>query len=205
MSAILGTAVTHFAQRGYEGARVDAIAEDAGVNKALLYYHFRDKASLYERVLLDVIRQTASAVTSNIRPLDTPEEKLRTYIHTFAQNVNSNPSFAPLMLREVASGGATLTPEVLHQIGRLLKVLRDLLKDGELAGMLKPVSPVAVHMQIIGSVLYFIAGEPIREKMLEIGFEASETLSGVSTDGAAEYITEIVLNGLRTNPQSQHD
>jgi len=40
-----------FAQEGLAGARVDAIAEAAGVNKALLYYYFRDKESLYGAVL----------------------------------------------------------------------------------------------------------------------------------------------------------
>lgn len=198
ISAILGTAITHFAQRGYEGARVDAIAEDAGVNKALLYYHFHDKATLYECVLLDVIRRTADAVTSNISPLVSPEEKLCAYIRTFAQSVNSNPSFAPLMLREVASGGATLTREVLQQISRLLKVLRDLLKEGEQAGVLKPFCPVAVHMQIIGSILYFIAGEPIRDKMTQFGLDPTETLTGVTAERAAEYTAGILLNGLRT-------
>ena len=42
-NAILQAALAEFAQEGLAGARVDAIAEAAGVNKALLYYYFRDK------------------------------------------------------------------------------------------------------------------------------------------------------------------
>src|ERR1700761_5741079 len=50
-NAILRAALAEFAQEGLAGARVDAIAEAAGVNKALLYYYFRDKDTLYEATL----------------------------------------------------------------------------------------------------------------------------------------------------------
>src|ERR1035441_474179 len=46
-SAILQAALGEFAQEGIAGARMDAIAAAAGVNKALLYYYFRDKEALY--------------------------------------------------------------------------------------------------------------------------------------------------------------
>ena len=51
--AILQAALIEFAQEGIAGARMDAIAAAAGVNKALLYYYFRDKEALYGAVLDD--------------------------------------------------------------------------------------------------------------------------------------------------------
>src|ERR1700726_2892018 len=50
-AAILKAAVTEFAEHGIAGARTDAIARAAHVNKALLYYYFEDKEALYEAVL----------------------------------------------------------------------------------------------------------------------------------------------------------
>ena len=49
--AILKAALKEFAQEGLAGARTDAIARSAGVNKALLYYYFDDKETLYGAVL----------------------------------------------------------------------------------------------------------------------------------------------------------
>ena len=49
--AILQAALAEFAQEGLAGARMDAIAAAAGVNKALLYYYFHDKDTLYGAVL----------------------------------------------------------------------------------------------------------------------------------------------------------
>jgi len=44
---VFAAAAEEFALRGFDGAKVDRIAERAGVNKAMLYYHFTDKAALY--------------------------------------------------------------------------------------------------------------------------------------------------------------
>src|SRR5208337_1107158 len=50
-ASILEAAVAEFAEYGVAGARTDAIARAAHVNKALLYYYFKDKEALYEAVL----------------------------------------------------------------------------------------------------------------------------------------------------------
>lgn len=50
-AAILEAAVAEFANEGIAGARTDAIARAAKVNKALLYYYFKDKEALYGAVL----------------------------------------------------------------------------------------------------------------------------------------------------------
>ncbi len=192
-------AIKHFADFGLDGARIDAIAAEAGVNKALLYYHFQDKASLYEHAMIDVIQRTADAVSADLAACSSSaEHKLRTFIASLAQSVNSNPSFAPLVLREIASGGADLTPEVLQQIGRLMELLRDILKEGETSGVFKPVSPIVMQMQIMGGMLYFSAGSRIRTDMLHFGFHKTETLAEQSAEAIADTVADIVLNGLRT-------
>src|SRR5258708_28635908 len=50
-AAILRAAAHEFAEHGIAGARTDAIASEARVNKALLYYYFKDKEKLYGAVL----------------------------------------------------------------------------------------------------------------------------------------------------------
>ena len=61
--AILQAALVAFAQEGIAGARMDAIAAAAGVNKALLYYYFRDKEALYGAVLDDFFVRLLGRVT----------------------------------------------------------------------------------------------------------------------------------------------
>ena len=56
-AAILAAAEEVFAKAGLDGARIDAIAAAAGVNKALLYYYFKSKDGLYEAVIDDQFRE----------------------------------------------------------------------------------------------------------------------------------------------------
>ena len=56
-ASILAAARVEFADRGFEGARVDAIAERAGANKRLLYHYFGNKEDLYRAVLLDAYQE----------------------------------------------------------------------------------------------------------------------------------------------------
>ena len=70
--AILEAAEHIFGDEGLEGARTDAIATAAGVNKALLYYYFRSKEGLYRAVLegylADFNRQAWNSFLQRVRP-----------------------------------------------------------------------------------------------------------------------------------------
>ena len=57
---ILNAAGEVFAEQGFEGATIRAITERAGVNVAAVNYHFRDKAELYTRVVVDACSARAA-------------------------------------------------------------------------------------------------------------------------------------------------
>src|SRR6202049_4270086 len=79
LAAILQAAAKEFAEHGIAGARTDAIAREARVNKALLYYYFKDKETLYGAVLDDTFSGLKTRV---FRVLDSnlpPREKMMAY------------------------------------------------------------------------------------------------------------------------------
>src|SRR4051794_25250220 len=76
--AILTAAMAEFANQGIAGARTDAIAEAAGVNKALLYYYFEDKEGLYRACLEHVF----NSLMERVRPvLIAPGNALEKMVH----------------------------------------------------------------------------------------------------------------------------
>src|SRR2546426_3152445 len=82
-SAILRAAAQEFAEHGIAGARTDTIAREAGVNKALLYYYFKDKETLYGAVLDDAFSGLKATV---FRVLDSdlpPREKILSYVGAY--------------------------------------------------------------------------------------------------------------------------
>lgn len=198
IAAILQAAVRQFAEKGYDGARVDRIAEEAGVNKALLYYHFQDKERLYGRVLMDVILRTVDAVTEKTQQAETAEDKLRSYITTLIRSIGGNRYFAPMVMREIAGGGATLPADAMEQFARIIKVLRGILEQGQASGEFKPIDPLFLHTQIIGGISFFIASEPIRRHIAKIGLEQTGPFHELTVEQAAQSLAGTLLNGLKT-------
>src|SRR5688500_16877198 len=102
---ILSAAGEIFAAYGFAGARIDDIAERAGINKAMLYYHVGDKDRLYAAVLTGTLEKGLSSLSTAIEKIDSPSDKLQAILETLAAFGSSNPIFVPIMLREIASGG----------------------------------------------------------------------------------------------------
>src|SRR5579864_793644 len=96
-AAILRAAAAEFAEHGVAGARTDAIARQAKVNKALLYYYFKDKETLYDAVLDNAF---SGLKTTVFRVLDSdlpPREKLLAYVGAYFDFVAANQIYPKLM------------------------------------------------------------------------------------------------------------
>src|SRR5215813_9223680 len=78
-AAILDAAALEFAVLGIDGARTDAIAREAGVNKALLYYYFKDKETLYGEVLNNAFEGLRKTIWKALESDLPPRERLLAY------------------------------------------------------------------------------------------------------------------------------
>src|SRR3954466_7436042 len=98
---ILSAAALEFSERGFAGARVDRIAARARVNKAMIYYHFKSKQSLYRTLLLGIFSLVAARLRA-IAALDCPPaEKIDLAIAGLAEFIQDHAVFPAIMLREV--------------------------------------------------------------------------------------------------------
>src|SRR5688572_8086879 len=83
--SILAAALEEFAQRGFDGAKVDRIAQHAKVNKAMLYYHFRSKGALYVEILRTQFGAVADAVEAVRTAGGPPDDQMRRFADTIAR------------------------------------------------------------------------------------------------------------------------
>jgi TetR/AcrR family transcriptional regulator len=101
-SAILRQAIAEFAREGVAGARTAAIADAAGVNKALLYYYFKDKESLYSAVLHSVFSGLAEDVLPMLEGPLTPGEKVLRFARAHFEYLIRNPNYPRLIQQELS-------------------------------------------------------------------------------------------------------
>src|SRR6266404_513023 len=137
-SAILDAAMREFAHEGVAGARIDAIARAARVNKALLYYYFRDKEALYGAVLDRVFAGLSERVLAALETPLPPRERVLAYAGAHFDYVASSPLNPRLLYRELMRAGRGGSPHIrlvesyLRPIFlRLNHVLREGIASGE--------------------------------------------------------------------------
>lgn len=157
---IMAAARTVFAQKGYNGARIDEIAARANVNKATIYYQIGDKDTLYTGALHQVIGHVARDIADAVSRKVHPEEKMKAYITFIAGAVEANPDLPPMMMREIASGGATLPRLVIEDIASVMSILAGILEAGKEQGIFIETSPFLIHMMIMGTILFLKKGRP---------------------------------------------
>src|SRR5437763_10305532 len=104
-AAILEAATREFAQEGIAGARTDAIARAARVNKALLYYYFKDKEALYGAVLDQVFGGLTKAIRHALSQELGPKEKLLAYVGAHFDYIASHPQYPAIVQGEMMRAG----------------------------------------------------------------------------------------------------
>jgi len=200
---ILERAAEVFADKGFDGARVDELARAAGVNKATLYYQIGDKEALYHAVLERAFRRTADEVAAALQESDDCEEQIRRFVTIFARTTGNTRHTAPILLREIASGGRHLPDTAIKQMGRILGALSETLARGTRLGRFRPVNGFMVHMMIVGSLTLYSANEPIRRRNAERNPEIFEPDHFISHAEAAAQVADLVLAAIRNVPTNK--
>jgi AcrR family transcriptional regulator len=155
-----------FAERGFKGATAERIAARAGVNKAMINYHFRTKRGLYESILASTIGDFAHRLVGLRDDARPAPVRLREFVTAFAETASRHPHFPAMLLREVASGGARVGPKIIGLIVSVFGVVREIVERGVRDGSLRPVDPALTHLSIVGSLVFFFATEPFRRRVL---------------------------------------
>lgn len=197
--AILDAVTSVFAEKGYNGARVDELAKAAQVNKATLYYQIGDKEALYHAVLERVFRHIADSIETATSATSDCEEQIRRFITEFASAIESTNSIAPIMLREIVSGGRNLPDAALAQMGRVFNALTRALQCGEKNGRFRQVNVFMVHMMIVGSLNLYAVNEPIRRRTIADRPDQLIPAHFITISEAGNEIADLVLAAIRNH------
>lgn len=150
---VFNAAAAAFSRSGFDSVGVDEIAAAAGVNKAMIYYHFKDKLTLYRDVVKDMLVAVGAAVTAIAESSDPPATKVERFIDTLASMRDDRPWFPPLMMREMAAGAPHLDTATLAHVKGVFLGFAAILDAGVTAGVFRRVNPVMAYMSIMGPLL----------------------------------------------------
>jgi TetR/AcrR family transcriptional regulator len=167
---ILRAAIREFSTHGLAGARTDAIAESAKVNKALLYYYFKSKRGLYAAALEEVSESVVARALEALDPGRSAGDRLlRTALGHF-DRILTQRDFQSLMQQEMVrvrqGKSESLPPLVEHVFKPLLGKLQEAVHEGIESGELCPIDWLQVVYSALGANVFYFLTAPLMRLLL---------------------------------------
>jgi len=164
-AAILQAAVAEFSREGIAGARTDAIARSARVNKALLYYYFKDKEAIYGAVLDQVFGGLAQSIQQALSRDLPPREKLLAYVAAHFDYIATHPLYPPIVQGEMSRARRGRSAE-FERIARqyfqpLFSRVGALLEEGMASGEFRAVDPKDFIPSMIAVIVFYFSSAPV--------------------------------------------
>jgi AcrR family transcriptional regulator len=208
--AILNAAEAVFAEHGYDGARLDAIAQVSSYNKSLIGQYFGDKLGLYMEVTRRIDKDLNELQTHLLAPLLADETVasdayrfrifLETIFGTLFDYLLAHPRVIRIILWEQAEGWQTYT-KILSQLETDdVDLFRALFSRAHRAGLLRSdIDPLIQLTQAEHLCWSYLASIPLYQMFIE----GKDLSSAIELARAREYIVSFLVNGMVTDPKDK--
>lgn len=167
---------TVFTQKGYAATKTRDIAEEAGINLALLNYYFRSKEKLFELVMLESVKDFFSSLTVIFNDENTEvDKKIELIIDRYIDVLLKEPNFPLFMLSEMQAN-----PKMLMDKLNFVDFLRRSFFYKQLSDFLESenikLHPIHFIMNIISLVVFPFVGKPVLSAISGLSDEAYTNL-----------------------------
>jgi len=191
---ILKVATKEFSIYGYDAVSMNKLASKLEVNKATIYYHFKDKKSLYQEILQSLI-QLNQEKNEAIANSDIPaEEKFRQYIKLFIHTIKENPEIVPIALREMANLGGNLEDSISSYLEKEMLYLKNIVLQLNLKEKYKHLDFYELKGLIMGTINTYYSMQMSNIKAT--GLKDLDKNSDKILDYLCEFITSLLLDAL---------
>lgn len=169
---LLKTAVSLFAEKGFEAVSMRMIAERANISKANVFHHFGSKESLYLAVMREAINQSTTSLQRTSNSNDSATQRLQGFSAQHLKVLLDNPDRSRLILREVldtqANRGQKIADEVVGEgFSQLVKLLQKGQTAGEFRGDFDPALAAALF---VAADVFFFEAAPILKHLPDVSF-----------------------------------
>ncbi|MBN1117563.1 MAG: TetR/AcrR family transcriptional regulator [Bacteroidales bacterium] len=172
---ILDAARSVFIQKGLDGARMQEIANEAGINKALLHYYFRSKDKLFDRIFSEAF-DTISTGLGDVFSRDIPlMDKFKNFIDLYIDVLSKNPHLPVFVFGELSRNPERLQKGIEKNMNNIMGPFFIQMMQEVNLGRLRPIHPAHLMLNMIGMlVIPYVARPmiaPILKQHLNIDFQ----------------------------------
>ncbi len=209
--AILDAAEAVFAQHGFDGARVEAIANASGYNSGLLFRYFGDKLGLYAEVLKRTDKEMSELLARVFAPLledDTITSDanlfrgfLRTTFGAVFDYMVDHPHFMRMVNWEQAEGVQTFAKIASHFEPTDLARFEALFSKARRAGLVRPDLDVVVMVVLVAQICW---SAPAALPLYQLVFVGRDFSSAAALSHIREQLLNVLVAGIMNDVGSEH-
>ncbi|MBK7805591.1 MAG: TetR/AcrR family transcriptional regulator [Saprospiraceae bacterium] len=183
-----------FTLKGLEGARMQDIADEANINKAMLHYYFRNKKQLFEIIFEEKLHKIFGAMELLIFSKDAFENRIRAFVEKQISIVLEFPVMPIFVMLEVRKN-----PELLE--GKFKNIPLDVIRDNfrkvidaeVMSGNIRRISLEELLMNVMSLCIYPIIAEPILKYVLDLNQESYFEL----IEARKKSVSDLIINDLK--------
>lgn len=182
-----------FQKKGFAGARMQEIADEAGINKAMLHYCFKNKQLLFEAVFMNAFSQLAPEINEIFNSDATVFEKIRKFTNSYISFVIVNPYLPSFIIQEMNNNPEFVMSFLNHKNRPNPTPLLVQIEKEIADGIIKPIPPKQLLLDIFSMTVF-----PFAAKILVKGIiQLSENEFNEMMEVRKTSIAETIINSIK--------
>ncbi|MBN2173686.1 MAG: TetR/AcrR family transcriptional regulator [Bacteroidales bacterium] len=190
---ILEAAKSVFIVKGLEGARMQEIADEAGINKALLHYYYRTKDKLFEAVFREAFYKLVPNIVELLKTDMPLFDKIRHFVKTYIDIFFENPFIPGFVLHELSRNPQRIV-NLISNIGIEPKVFADQINEEVRLGKIKPIDPYQLIVNMLAMCIFPFAATPIIKNII---FKSDEKSFHQFMLERKDEVPEFIINSIK--------
>jgi len=166
---IIDAAETVFHEKGFDGARMQEIADKANINKGLLHYYFKSKDALFDAIFKMAVKRMSGNIHSILKMEISLEEKIDLIIDSYMNLLLRNSSLPRFVITEINRDSDKFIKKYLN--GEINNVFNQFIasvqKEIEI-GRIKNIEPKHLFMNMISMILFPFIGKPMIQVLIGV-------------------------------------
>jgi len=160
-----------FTQKGFAATRTRDIAEEAGINLALLNYYFRSKQKLFDLIMLENFRQFIGGISANFTDETlTMEEKVKKVVNGYIDFLSEFPDLPLFILNEIQGNPSALTVRLSEELAPARRMFFQQLVDSKKEGK-TTLDPFQFIANLVGLSVFPFVAKPLLQRVLNVSDE----------------------------------
>jgi AcrR family transcriptional regulator len=160
---ILRAAEKVFQQKGFAGTRMQEVADEAEINKAMLHYYFRSKEKLFRVILTNAIDEVFPVIIGSLGADKDVKSKLHDLVTNFTALLLERPHLPLFIIHELSQNqGKFVTDMALRNNAQpyVLAFFQQVIEEGE-AGKIHPINPVQLLLHVLSLTVFPFISRPM--------------------------------------------